>query len=267
MFALKRYEAGDIILQESSVVETAYLIERGKVELSKDVNGNPRHVAYLEAGQTFGEMNLVTDSPQKATAIALEPTWVHTIARTYFFDALRTEPDRALILLQSLFAYLRDREHTNDELIVPIQQPEFHTLPPVSTPLSSQAPPPASPSAEPTHVVLLEGLNRKATTALPTSPFRIHTFPFSIGRESDDSYNDLNIRDSRPWQVSKQHLSIVQENGRIGVMDRGSRLGSLVDGRQIGGHQGDQGPVFFKDNGGELVLRQYSLNATLPRHD
>jgi len=32
------------------------------------------------------------------------------------------------------------------------------------------------------------------------------------------------------------------------------KLGSLIDGRALGGKQGEPGPLFFDETGGELVL-------------
>ncbi|MDH3601468.1 MAG: cyclic nucleotide-binding domain-containing protein [Candidatus Tectomicrobia bacterium] len=245
MMSFNLYKSGDVILLEQDAGEKAYLIERGKVEITQDLNGRPIHVAYLGVGQTFGAMNLVTDAPQPTTVIAVEPTWVHEIHRDDFFDALRHEPETALVLLQSLFAYLRDRKHAGGEVFV--QQAEFYTL-------DQAAANPSAHAAATAPVVTLQGLTHRADRALPVSPFRIDTFPFRIGRQHGDRYNDLSIADSRPWQVSKQHLSFVLQDGRVGVLDRGSRLGSLVNGRALGGSQGLPGPLCFDETGGELVL-------------
>ena len=66
--------------------------------------------------------------------------------------------------------------------------------------------------------------------------------PFRIGRVSDAKemealdLNDLWIIDAKPYQVSRNHLSIDQwETGRYVVRDRGSFLGTVVNGQQIGG--------------------------------
>lgn len=247
MVPLKLYTPGDVIVGENASNEKAYVIEQGKVEITQAQNGSAVHIAYLEAGQTFGEMGLITDKPQNVTVTVVEPTWVREIHRNDFFDALRTEPDTALMILQSLFSHLHDLEELGTELITPLRPAEFHTL---SQPSASS---PRAPATTLT-TVMLEGLTRAAAQALPTSPLHITTFPFNIGRQHADALNDLSLPDSRPWQISKHHVSLVKHDNRIGVQDRGSRLGSLVDGQPLGGKQGALEPIFFSDTVGELVL-------------
>jgi len=82
----------------------------------------------------------------------------------------------------------------------------------------------------------------------------IRQFPFFIGRLDKSVLNDLAIPDSRPWQVSRRHAHLICREGRIGVMDLGSTLGTWVNGRQLGGSTLDPGPVFFGATGGELIL-------------
>ena len=62
------------------------------------------------------------------------------------------------------------------------------------------------------------------------------------------------IPDSKPLQISRHHVSIIKQKDQIGVLDRGSTLGSLVDGEQLGGEGGIHDPLFFKSSGGTLVL-------------
>ena len=114
---------------------------------------------------------------------------------------------------------------------------------------------PAVPAGE-SRTVTLEGITPRAAAALPETPFQITQFPFRIGRQSPDPlvYNDLMLPDFVPLQISRHHLVLITQEGRIGVKDRGSTLGSWVDGQQIGGPSGLPGPVFFTGPEGLLVL-------------
>jgi pSer/pThr/pTyr-binding forkhead associated (FHA) protein len=102
----------------------------------------------------------------------------------------------------------------------------------------------------------LEGVTPRATAALPVNPFQITQFPFRIGRQSPDPlvYNDLMLPDSAPLQISRHHLAFIAREGQVGVVDRGSTLGSWVDGQHLGGPSGLSGPVFFTGPEGLLVL-------------
>jgi cellulose biosynthesis protein BcsQ len=105
--------------------------------------------------------------------------------------------------------------------------------------------------------VFLKGLTPEAVLSMPTNPLEIGRFPFLIGRESETVQNDLVIRDAAPWQVSRCHAVLFEQEGRVGLSDRGSRLGSGVEGTKLGGAKGERGPIFFPSDGGILVLGRW----------
>jgi CRP/FNR family transcriptional regulator, cyclic AMP receptor protein len=102
----------------------------------------------------------------------------------------------------------------------------------------------------------IQGLTPRAAETLPVNPLTIDHFPFRIGRTSGDplTYNDLTINDEKPFQLSRHHVAIFEQNGRIGVSDRGSTLGVEVDGRRFGGRSHTIGPMFLEGEEGILVL-------------
>src|SRR5215475_10505914 len=59
MITLKRYTAGEVIVQEDDFGDTAYVIGQGEVEVSKQLSGQKVHLAYLGVGDTFGEMSMI----------------------------------------------------------------------------------------------------------------------------------------------------------------------------------------------------------------
>jgi cellulose biosynthesis protein BcsQ len=85
-------------------------------------------------------------------------------------------------------------------------------------------------------------------------PLCIHHFPFFLGRDDPGVLNDLAIQDLQPWQASRRHAHFIRREGRIGVMDLGSTLGTWVNGHQLGGPTAEPGPVFFGSKGGVLIL-------------
>jgi pSer/pThr/pTyr-binding forkhead associated (FHA) protein len=66
----------------------------------------------------------------------------------------------------------------------------------------------------------------------------VDRFPFRIGRAGDKwspfFQNELSIPDGKPLQVSRQHASIDNGGGKCFVSDRGSRMGTMVNGVQLG---------------------------------
>jgi CRP-like cAMP-binding protein len=244
MISLSRHEAGDVIIRENDLGETAYVISQGRVEVSKERDGQNVHLAYLGAGETFGEMSMIDEKPRSATVTAVTETLVNEIRRDDFFNSFQTDPKVALQLLKVLFERLREA----DAMILELQKavPQHALVPEVL---------PVVPAGEqPT--ITLEGITPRAAAALPETPFQITQFPFRIGRQSPDPlvYNDLMLPDSVPLQISRHHLAFITQGGRLGVVDRGSTLGSWVDGRQVGGPSNLRGPVFFTGPEGLLVL-------------
>ncbi len=145
MSTLRQYEAGEIILRENDTGETAYVIERGRVEVTKKLAGQKVHLAYMGAGEIFGEMSVIDDMPRSATFTAVEKTAASEIQRELFFETLQTDPEIVVNLLKVFFERLREANAT----ILHLQKVG-------SQPLS----PP--PSAKAHVIVCLEGLTPKA---------------------------------------------------------------------------------------------------------
>ena len=185
-------------------------------------------------------MSMIDEKPRSATVTA-----VPEIRRDDFFNSFQTDPNVALQLMKVLFERLREADARIRELQKADPQ---HAL--VPTEVLEVVP----ASGQPT--ITLEGITPRAAAALPVIPFQITQFPFRIGRESPDPlvYNDLMLPDSVPLQISRHHLAFITHEGRVGVVDRGSTLGSWVDGRQVGGPSALSGPVFFTGPEGLLVL-------------
>ena len=68
----------------------------------------------------------------------------------------------------------------------------------------------------------------------------INKFPFKVGRftkrRADMLFhkNDLNLLDIPPYSISRSHFSITKKNGDYFFTDRGSKLGTIVNGKRIG---------------------------------
>jgi CRP-like cAMP-binding protein len=244
MLERRRFAAGETIMRENDLGETAYIIETGQVDINKEVGGRLVHLARLGPGATIGEMSMIDDLPRSASAVAVEATELREIHQDGFYEALQTDPELTLLLLKALFERLREANAT----ILQLRMQEAMAA-------GGRA---ASPDEGRVvaAVVLLEGLTPEAEGALPASPFRIDRFPFRIGRLSHNPlvHNDLTIEDQLPWQISRHHLAFVVHEGQIGVVDRGSTLGSELDGQRLGGRRGVPGPLLLRGSESTLVL-------------
>lgn len=110
MITLTRYEAGEVIVKENDLGETAYVIGQGRVEVTRELNGRNVHLAYLGVGDTFGEMSVIDEKPRSASVTAVTETVVSEIRRGDFFNIFQTDPNVALTLLRVLFERLREAD-------------------------------------------------------------------------------------------------------------------------------------------------------------
>lgn len=247
MITLRQYAPGETIIRENEMGECAYILEKGRVEITKVKEGKPVHVAFLDAGTTFGEMSMVDDLPRSATVTAVEESMVREVHREGLFETLKGNPDTMIKLLKGIFERLRIANSTIARLKEELK--------------AAQAAAPSGPAPfrfarGMIKTVRIEGLTPRASESIPAHPAVFGFLPVKIGRRTNDPLvqNHLEITDHDPLQISRHHVSIVLEGGKVGVVDRGSQLGASVDGQRIGGKQDSPGPVFFDGDGGVLVL-------------
>ena len=245
MITLRKYQPGEVVFRENDESGTAYIIEKGLVEVTRQVEGQEVHLASLGEKEIFGEMSLIEERPRCATVTAVEETLVQEIPSSEFSKSLQSDPDIGLSLLKALFERLREANST----IMQLQK---------DMPLSCHLPdvPISQTKRHPNTSVVLEGMTPEAAKALPRNPFLITTFPFRIGRHSQDPLvtNDLMMQDTAPYQLAIHHLTVLKGKDGIGVVDRGSQFGSLLNGDQLGGVNGNPKPVFLSDQESILVL-------------
>jgi zinc transporter ZupT len=94
-----RFAAGETIFRQGEAGDALYLIDEGKVAVlashqeaacGGDVGMTP--LAELTAGQSFGEMALLTGAPRTATVVAVTDTALLKIAREHFDELLDCFP-------------------------------------------------------------------------------------------------------------------------------------------------------------------------------
>jgi len=232
------YRASEIIFRQGDESEFAYVIQSGQVEILRDFPENPVRLALLGPGQIFGEMGLVDERPRSLTARALDETRVTCITRGEFVDLLLHKPEDAFRYLRTLFERLR----AANTRVAQSGGAEIATHAAAHKDLSVTILPISEAAAQ---VVSREGL-------------RVSHFPFRVGRrssrESDPmDINDLFLPDTEPFKVSRNHFSIDKQSGEVLVHDRGSYLGTIVNGVAIGGrHKGASAALVEGEN--EIVV-------------
>ena len=235
MMRFEKFVTGEQILTEGHRGTEAYVVQSGRVEVFRA--GPPElRLAVLGPGQIFGEMGLITEQSRSASIRALEDVEIGIVGRDEFLDHLRSAPDALLPFLRTLAERIRNLNTLVEELArrSPSARDAVRAHLGADAPVSGAAATPAGA----VHVVV-EGITPRATEALEHHTVTVERFPFRIGRRTspDDPFsaNELAIADTAPWWISRNHCMLAQVDDRCFIIDRGSRLGTLVDGKMVGG--------------------------------
>ena len=252
---------GDTLIREGELGDTAFCIVTGEVRVWKSGEAGSVELARLGPGSIFGEMSMVDEKPRSASVTATCPTCVKLIRRSDFFQSFQNDPEFAASLLKVLFERLRETgaRLTQLQQASPFTASNAPSIGQSAARAASQIRAVATPSQ---YLIRLEGLTGPAQEALPSNPMLVESLPLRIGRQSDDpmANNDLSIRDFEPFQISVNHLLIfedidpVSQNTRVGIFDRGSSLGSWLDGRPLGGLMAEENATYLDIGESRLVL-------------
>ncbi|MCA9667321.1 MAG: cyclic nucleotide-binding domain-containing protein [Myxococcales bacterium] len=84
MFETHLYADGDVVLAEGDVSPGLHVVLSGAVHVTKDDDGEQMTLADLEAGEVFGEISLIQQSPATATVHAVRKSVVLLLPRQAF---------------------------------------------------------------------------------------------------------------------------------------------------------------------------------------
>jgi len=94
------YNPGDIIFCEYEPGEDFYLLQEGRVKVTKIVGDTEKTLDIFNPGDIFGEMAILEDQPRSATAIAVDKVKVLKFNKANFNMLLQSNPQLAVKLLK-----------------------------------------------------------------------------------------------------------------------------------------------------------------------
>ncbi|MBL9129441.1 MAG: cyclic nucleotide-binding domain-containing protein, partial [Verrucomicrobiales bacterium] len=230
---LKHFERGQVLFREGEVGREAYRIVSGHVEITITEGAKTTNLGILYPGEIVGEMAMIEDKPRAATVRALTATVVEVITEENFIDAVIRDPERLKAYLVTLFERLRGMGVRLRHALrnnVALSEQLNHAGDGETWPGDLGA----------------GGVESAATLTLHTVQsgepieMQVETFPFRIGRRLPSSVasifaaNDFAVDDEPPHQVSRHHCAIERTAKGFVVADRGSKLGTIVNGIAIG---------------------------------
>lgn len=113
----KKYKKGENIYFEGETAEKLFVINTGKVKISKlSEEGKEQIIRILQAGDFMGELSIFTNSPLKNNAEAVEATTVCTIDSKKIKELIEERPGIAIKILKELSMRLEKTESLIESL-------------------------------------------------------------------------------------------------------------------------------------------------------
>jgi CRP-like cAMP-binding protein len=109
----KKIPPGTVLFNEGERGEEMYILQSGRVKISKRIRGVEKTLATLEKGEFFGEMAILNDKPRSASAETIEECEMLVIDRKTFDALIRGNAEIAVRFIKRLADRLRE---TNDQM-------------------------------------------------------------------------------------------------------------------------------------------------------
>jgi CRP-like cAMP-binding protein len=109
----KKIPTGTVLFREGDRGEEMFILQAGRVKISKRIRGVEKTLATLDKGEFFGEMAILNDKPRSATAETIEDCDMLVIDRKTFEALIRGNAEIAVRFIKRLADRLRE---TNDQM-------------------------------------------------------------------------------------------------------------------------------------------------------
>ncbi len=114
----KKIPAGTVLFHEGDKGEEMFIIQSGKVKISKRIRGVEKTLATLDKGEFFGEMAILNDKPRSASAETIEECDMLVIDRKTFDTLIRGNVEIAVRFIKRLAERLRETNEQMEALMI-----------------------------------------------------------------------------------------------------------------------------------------------------
>ena len=234
----RQFSDGELIYRLGDPADGVYRVRSGGVRLQRG-GGDTSELSYLGADAVFGETGFLTGETRDTDAVAVGDVQVEFLRRNEFLAILSVQPHLLSATFEPVFNLVRsasadmpepDTSHAGHLESADIEDDDI-----------SPAEIPSHGSAPDTLGIRLVLAGRRLRAGLGAEEIAVRELPFRIGRaasgEGKDTYDDVHlaITDARPFNLSRRHFSIEEENGALLVRDCGSYHGTTLNGQILGG--------------------------------
>jgi len=106
-----------VIFWEGDEAKEMYVIESGRVKITKRVYGIMVKIADLEKGDFFGEMALLDNAPRSATALAMGKVQLAAYNQSELTNFIKSDPEMTIKMLKAMSQRLRKIDSELTQLV------------------------------------------------------------------------------------------------------------------------------------------------------
>ena len=114
----KEFKRGDVLFNEGDVGKEMYVIQTGKVNITKKVRETEKILATLGAGEFLGEMAILNNKPRSAGAVVAEDAKLLVIDPKTFEAMIRGNVEIAVRLIKKLGERLQEADDQIENLLL-----------------------------------------------------------------------------------------------------------------------------------------------------
>ncbi len=113
----RTYAAGTVLFREGDEGAEMYIIQSGRVQITRRVGGQEVVLATLPAGEFLGEMSIVNDRPRTATATVVEEAVLLRLDGATFEAMIRGSTEIAVRMIKKLAFRLEQADQQIEMLL------------------------------------------------------------------------------------------------------------------------------------------------------
>jgi len=110
--------SGTVLFREGEPGHEMYVVQRGKVELTRRSRERELHLAFVPVGEFFGEMAIINGRPRMATAVVIEDAELLVIDARTFETMIRARAEIAVRMIRMLSARLEQANRQIELLLL-----------------------------------------------------------------------------------------------------------------------------------------------------
>jgi CRP-like cAMP-binding protein len=114
----REFPQGTVLFREGEAGKQMFVVRRGLIGLSKNVQGMEKFLSTLGPGEFFGEMAILNGKPRTATATVLEAAQLLVIDPKTFESMLRGNGEIALRMIKKLADRLAEADAQIENLLL-----------------------------------------------------------------------------------------------------------------------------------------------------